>query len=154
MTDPLAADAEALAALDLPTIAGLLSASATTVAAEHSGLGTAAGWRPAPGEWNANECVGHLIEAERRGFAGRIRRIVDAAHGDRPHLPPDLESWDPPAVAAARRDHLRVAGELVQEFVALRADVVALVRTLTVADLGRSGVHRSEEHTSELQSPC
>ncbi|HEX7195538.1 MAG TPA: DinB family protein [Candidatus Limnocylindria bacterium] len=141
MTDPFAADAEALEALDLPTIAGLLLASTTTVAAEIGGLGAAAGWRPAPGEWSANECVGHLIEAERRGFAGRIRRIVDAAHGDRPHLPPDLEAWDPPAVAAARRDHLREPAELVEEFVTLRADGVALVRTLTPADLGRSGVH-------------
>ena len=83
MTDPFAADAEALVALDLPTIAGLLAAGPTTVAAEIAGLGAAAGWRPAPGEWSANECVGHLIEAERRGFAGRIRRIVDAAKGDR-----------------------------------------------------------------------
>jgi DinB superfamily len=141
MTDPFAADAEALAALDLPTIAGLLRASATIVAAELAGLDGAAGWRPAPGEWSANECVGHLIEAERRGFAGRIRRIVDAGKGDHPHLPPDLESWDPPSVAAARRDHLREPSELVDEFLSLRADGVAMVRTLTAADLARSGVH-------------
>ena len=141
MTDPFAADAEALAALDLPTIADLLAATATAVAAELAGLGTAAGWRPAPGEWSANECVGHLIEAERRGFAGRIQRIIDSAHGDRPHLPPDLESWDPPAVAEARRDHLCDPRELVDEFASLRADGVALVRTLTEDDLARSGIH-------------
>jgi hypothetical protein len=46
MTDPFAADAEALAALDLPTIAGLLSASATTVAAELSGLARPPGGAP------------------------------------------------------------------------------------------------------------
>jgi len=141
MTVPFAADADALPALDLPTIAGLLAASGTAIAAEIEGLGAAAGWRPAPGEWSANECVGHLIEAERRGFAGRIGRIVDAAHGDRPHLPPDLEAWDPPAVAAARRDHLREPRELVEEFLALRAEGVALVRTLTEVDLARSGMH-------------
>ena len=141
VTDPFAADAEALTPLDLPTIADLLAATTTTVGAELAGLGAAAGWRPAPGEWSANECVGHLIEAERRGFAGRIRRIVDAAQGDRPHLPPDLEAWDPPAVAEARRDHLREPRELVDEFVALRAEGVALVRTLTQDDLARSGVH-------------
>jgi hypothetical protein len=142
VTDPFAADADALPALDLPTIADLLAATATTVNAELAGLGAAsAGWRPAPAEWSANECVGHLIEAERRGFAGRIRRIVDAAHGDRPHLPPDLESWDPPAVAEARRDHLRDARELADEFASLRADGVALVRTLTADDLARSGIH-------------
>ena len=141
MTDPFAADAEALPGLGLPTIADLLTASGTTVAAEVAGLGTAAGWRPAPIEWSANECVGHLIEAERRGFAGRIRRIIEAAHGDRPDLPPDLESWDPPAVAAARRDHLREPRELVDEFLGLRAEGVALVRTLTEDDLARSGLH-------------
>ncbi len=141
MTDPFAADADALTALDLSTIAGLLTASSTIVSGEIAGLGSAAGWRPAPGEWSANECVGHLIEAERRGFAGRIRRIVEAAHGDRPDLPPDLESWDPPAVAEARQDHLREPAELVDEFVALRSDGVALVRSLAVGDLSRSGVH-------------
>ncbi|HUP53867.1 MAG TPA: DinB family protein [Methylomirabilota bacterium] len=142
MTDPFTADADTLPALDVPTIADLLAATAVTVSAELAGLGAAsAGWRPAEGEWSANECVGHLIEAERRGFAGRIRIIVDAAHGDRPHLPPDLESWDPPAVAEARRDHLRAPAELVEEFLALRADGVALVRSLTDEDLARSGLH-------------
>jgi hypothetical protein len=141
MTDPFAADAEALPALDLSTIGDLLAASGTTIEAEIAGLGTAAGWRPALGEWSANECVGHLIEAERRGFAGRILLIVEAAHGDHPDLPPDLEAWDPPAVADARRDHLRDSRELVDEFLALRADGVALVRTLTADDLGRSGLH-------------
>jgi hypothetical protein len=141
MTDPFAADTEALNPLDLPTIADLLTATTTTVEAELAGLGAAAGWRPAPGEWSANECVGHLIEAERRGFAGRIRRIIEAGQGDRPHLPPDLEAWDPPAVAEARQDHLREPRELAEEFMSLRADGVALVRTLTEADLARSGVH-------------
>ncbi len=78
-----------------------------------SSLGDDGGWRPEPGEWSANECVGHMIEAERRGFAGRIRRILAA---DRPDIPADLEDWDPPAVAEARRDHLRPAAELAAEF--------------------------------------
>ncbi len=141
MTDPFAVDADALSALDLPTIAGLLTASAAMFWGEIAGVGAAAGGRPAPGEWSANECVGHLIEAECRGFAGRIRRIIEAAHGDRPELPPDLESWDPPAVAEARQDHLRDPADLVDEFVTLRADGVALVRSLAVGDLSRSGVH-------------
>jgi len=141
VTDPLDADAAAQPALDLGTIAGLLGAASTTVSAELAALGPAAGWRPAPGEWSANECVGHLIEAERRGFAGRIRRIIDAAHGDQPHLPPDLESWDPPAVAAARRDDLRDPAELADEFVSLRADGIALVRSIAAEDLVRSGIH-------------
>src|SRR5688500_1094833 len=121
MTDPVPPVAEAVTALDVPTIAGLLTASATMVAAEVAGLGSAAGWRPAPGEWSANECVGHLIEAERRGFAGRIRRILEAAVDKPGSRPPDLESWDPPAIAASRGDQLREPAGLIEEFVAVRA---------------------------------
>jgi hypothetical protein len=119
-------------------IADLLAATATTIVAELAALGPDAGWRPEPGEWSANECVGHLIEAERRGFAGRIRRILAA---DRPDIPADLEDWDPPAVATARRDHLRPSSELAAEFGALRVDGVALVRSLEADDLGRIGIH-------------
>jgi hypothetical protein len=40
-------------------IADLLAASATTSLAELAALGPDGGWRPEPGEWSANECVGH-----------------------------------------------------------------------------------------------
>ena len=126
------------AALSPIRIADLLAASATTVIAELVALGDEGGWRPEPGEWSANECVGHLIEAERRGFAGRIRRILAA---DRPDIPADLEDWDPPAVAEARRDHLRSGAELAAEFDALRAHGVRLVRSLKAADMARVGIH-------------
>ena len=126
------------AALSPIRIADLLAASATTVIAEVVALGDEGGWRPEPGEWSANECVGHLVEAERRGFAGRIRRILAA---DRPDIPADLEGWDPPAVAEARRDHLRSGAELAAEFDALRADGVRLVRSLKAADMARVGIH-------------
>ena len=68
-------------------------------------LGDEAGWRPEPGEWSANECVGHLIEAERRGFAGRIRAILAA---DRPT---SRRTWKvgPAGGRRARRDHHRAA---------------------------------------------
>ena len=33
-------------------------------------------WRSAPEEWCLLEVVGHLIETEERGFAGRIRTIL------------------------------------------------------------------------------
>ena len=81
-------------------IADLLSATPATVTAELDALGDLAGWPPADGEWSANACVGHLLEAERRGFAGRIRHILAE---DRPVL----AAWDPPAVAAARHDDER-----------------------------------------------
>jgi hypothetical protein len=118
-------------------IADLLAASATTVVAELLALGQASGWRPAEGEWSANECVGHLIEADRRGFAGRIRQILAAD----PRKPADLESWDPPELAATRRDHLRSGVELAAEFDALRAGGIELVRGLRKTDLARIGNH-------------
>ncbi len=52
-----------------------------------------------------------------------------------------LAGWDPPSVAAARRDHERRPAELIDEFLALRTDSVDLVRGLTADDLGRSGRH-------------
>ena len=124
--------------LSVDRIADLLAAGARTVEAEMGALGPEGGWRPAPGEWSANECVGHLIEAERRGFAGRVRAILAA---DRPDIPADLEGWDPPAVAEARRDHERAAADLVGEFSALRAEGVSLVRGLRPEDLARVGMH-------------
>jgi hypothetical protein len=127
-----------LEALPADRIADLLAASATTVIAELVALGDVGGWRPEPAEWSANECIGHLIEAERRGFAGRIRRILAA---DRPDIPADLEDWDPPAVAATRRDHLRSGAELAAEFDALREEGVRLVRGLRPADMARVGIH-------------
>jgi hypothetical protein len=120
--------------LEPVAIAALLEASLTTIEAEMAALGEAASWRPAPAEWCANEVVGHLIEAERRGFAGRIRIILAS---DRP----TLEGWDQPAVAAARHDCERSPHELVSELRALREESLDLVAKLTPADLLRSGVH-------------
>jgi len=135
VTEPATVDA-----LPPGAIAALLAATIATIDAEMAGLGTQGGWRPAPSEWSANECIGHLLEAERRGFAGRIRIILEAAAA-RPDLPPDLEDWDPPSVAEARQDHRRDGRELAAEFATLRREGVALVRSLTPGDMGRIGVH-------------
>jgi hypothetical protein len=118
-------------------VADLLESSVAIVVAELGALGDQAGWRFELAEWSANECVGHLIEAELRGFAGRIRQILAAPAG----RPATLEAWDPPAVAASRRDDLRPAAELVAEFKALRADAKTLVRALTPEELRRFGNH-------------
>ena len=126
-----------VAALPPARIADLLAASAATVVAELLALGDQGGWRPERGEWSANECAGHLIEAERRGFAGRIRTILAAP----PNKPASLEAWDPPAVAEARRDDRRSGAELAAEFDALRADGLALVRGLRPVELARFGSH-------------
>ncbi len=91
-------------------------------------------WHPAPGEWSVKEVLGHLIEAERRGFAGRIRVILDAKD-------PALERWDQNAVARARDDDARDVHVLLEELTALRNDGIALAQQLGPADLGRGGHH-------------
>jgi hypothetical protein len=119
-------------------------------------------WRPAPGEWSANEVLGHLIEAEQRGFGGRIRTILAEEA-------PELETWDQPAVARARRDHERDSRDLVRELETLREDSARLVERLrpdqldrigrhpqvgdlTVRDLLHEWVHHDREHVKQLLS--
>lgn len=91
-------------------------------------------WHPAEGEWCAKECLGHMLEAERRGFIGRIRLILREKE-------PSFPGWDQQAVARERQDCARSAAALLEEFSALRADSIALVRGLSTADLQRGGTH-------------
>jgi hypothetical protein len=91
-------------------------------------------WHPRPGEWCVKEVLGHLIEADRRGFAGRIRIILDADT-------PALQGWDVAAVAAAREDCAKPAATLLEELTALRTEGAALVGWLIAADLERAGRH-------------
>ena len=116
-------------------VARLLRASAAEIAAEVRALPPGqAGRRQADGGWCALEVVGHLIEAERRGFAGRIRQLV-AEDG------PALETWDQPAVAAARRDCERDPEELIRELLDLREDSARFLESLGPAELERGGEH-------------
>lgn len=115
--------------------AGLLGATSATLRAEVGAVPAAAlSWHPAPGEWCVKEVVGHLIEAEQRGFAGRIRIILA---GDSPQL----ATWDQNQVARDRRDCGRNMADLLGDFSRLRDASVALVRSLKDADLGRGGHH-------------
>jgi hypothetical protein len=93
-----------------------------------------ASWRPANGEWCVNEVVGHVIESERRGFAGRIRIILGADE-------PKLEAWDSPAVAQSRHDCERSPMDLLYEFEPLRRESLALVGSLRPDQLTRGGIH-------------
>ena len=121
-------------ALSPAQIVPLLAVSILIVEVEMAALGADGGWRPAPGEWCTNEVVGHLIEAEQRGFAGRIRTILAE---DRPKL----VAWDQPAVAAARRDCEKSGLALAAEFRTLRTASLELVKGLRAADLDRAGSH-------------
>ena len=116
-------------------IGELLRATGATVRAEVSALTDgAASWHPGPGEWCAKEVVGHLIEAERRGFAGRVRAILEADE-------PRLETWDQEAVQRERNDCARSVPELVNEFWQLRWESVGMVGRLRGPDLARAGLH-------------
>jgi hypothetical protein len=126
---------DGLAPLTTAQVAAFLRAGGQLIATELAALGDDwARWRPAPDEWSANECVGHIIEADRRGFGGRIRRIL-AADGIAEH------DWDQVGVAAARRDNERTVAEILAELEGQRAAGIALVEGLGSADLDRFAVH-------------
>jgi hypothetical protein len=116
-------------------VAGLLRSAGDIVRAEIEQAPRAiVTHHPRPGEWCMLEVVGHLIESERRGFAGRIRLIL-AEDGRR------LEGWDQEAIARARGDCARDPAAVLAEFRALRAASVDLVAALAPTDLGRRGEH-------------
>jgi hypothetical protein len=113
----------------------LLEAALVTVRAELTALpDSVRAWHPAPGEWCAKEVLGHLIEAERRGFAGRIRTILTVDE-------PVFEAWDQAEVARARGDCGRDVDELLAEFARLREGGIALAAGLSARDLLRGGQH-------------
>jgi hypothetical protein len=115
-------------------VAGYLEASCALIESELKALGDDAGWHPAPGEWCARAVVGHVIEAEKRGFAGRIRIILANDH-------PKLQAWDQVDVEKERNDCARVTDSVWMEFMGLRRDSVTLVRSLKPADLEGVGTH-------------
>jgi len=115
-------------------VAPLLAATVAALRAEVRALGVEAGWRLAPAEWSVNECIGHLFEADARGFAGRIRTILESDG-------PVLATWDPAAVAAGRHDEQADPIELVEAFAVRRSEGIALVRSLVAGDLERVGIH-------------
>jgi hypothetical protein len=116
-------------------VAALLPATIALLRAEIGGLPErVVAWHPAPDEWCVKDVLGHLIEAERRGFAGRIRIILGADT-------PALDRWDPPEVARARRDCAKPAAALLEELADMRQASVAIVHGLGAADLDRAGKH-------------
>lgn len=118
-------------------VAALLRATGAALNAELEALPSeAAVWHAAPGAWCVNETLGHMIEAERRGFAGRIRRTLAA---DTPSEP----DWDQVGVARARQDCAREPAAIAAEFAALRSESVALVEGLDAAALDRACIHKT-----------
>ncbi len=128
---------------DLSTadIARLLRASEAEIAAEVAALpDELRSWHPEPGEWCVNECLGHLVEAERRGFAGRIRFLLQ--HNDNPAL----TTWAQVDVARERNDCAADTLTLLKEFSDERAASVILLTSLQPEDLARGGEHPQVGH--------
>ena len=87
--------------------------------------------QPAPGEWSAYECLYHLVELERWVFPVRVKTFL--AGEPMPAFDPDK--------AAAERTGNKSMEELLTEFDSLRAESLALLDTLTEADLERFTDH-------------
>jgi hypothetical protein len=114
-------------------IAALLESTCALIEAEMNAVGDeGCRWHYKDGEWCVNEVVGHLIEAEKRGFAGRIRDLLAGKL---------IQSWDQEQVARDRKDCDRVSQSLWMEFMGLRHASIELVRSLRPADMDRSGTH-------------
>lgn len=88
--------------------------------------------RPAAaGEWSALECLQHLADTERVVFPVRIRHLL--AGENFPNFDPDSQGTAP--------DVRLSAVALAESFAVMRAESLALVATLTPADLERRSHH-------------
>jgi len=114
-------------------VAEFLEATCALIESELTALGDESSWHFDPKEWCANQVVGHLVEAEKRGFAGRIREILAGKE--------KTSAWDQAEVARTRKDCERLGQSLWMEFMGVRNDSINLVRSLKPADLDKSITH-------------
>lgn len=126
--------ATAVAAAHAPEqVAAYLESTCALIEAELAALGADSSWHFREGEWCANEVVGHLVEADKRGFAGRIREIQSGRER--------TSSWDQAAVAKERNDCARMADSVWMEFMGVRNASIRLVRELAPSNLDKSIEH-------------
>lgn len=86
--------------------------------------------QPLPGEWSPYQVTWHLIDTESLVFPVRIRAIL-AGELAVAAIDPNATVWDETVPT----------GTLVERFAALRADTLALLATLTPADVDRTIEH-------------
>jgi len=129
----IAAHPPRTAELTTDQVAAYLEATCALIEAELEALGDDSSWHLAPTEWCANEVVGHMVEAEKRGFAGRIREIQEGRK--------QTGAWDQVAVAKERNDCARLGQSLWMEFMGVRNGSIKLVRSLQPGDLGKGITH-------------
>src|SRR3989442_14293641 len=96
-------------------------------------MGDDRGWHFDTKGWWANQVSGQIVEAERRGFGGRIREILSGKER--------TSAWDQAAVAKERNDCARLGQSLWMEFMGVRNGSIKLVRSLAPGDLGKSIEH-------------
>lgn len=86
---------------------------------------------PAEGEWAALDCLQHLVDTERWVFPVRVKAFLAGEN---------FPAFDPDAQGELSSRKLSAA-ELAAEFAALRKESLALLETVTPADLDRTAVH-------------
>ena len=89
--------------------------------------------RPDPGKWSAHENLAHLA----RHHQVMLARLESILREDQPLLERYRAEDDPQWPAWARVP----PGENLSRLKDLRSDLVAVVRTLSAADLARTGLH-------------
>jgi hypothetical protein len=86
---------------------------------------------PAPGQWSALDCLGHLFDTERWVFPVRVRAFL--AGQDFPTFDPDSQGTKP--------DLYGTPLVMAQDFAGLRAETLELLKTLASDDLPRRQRH-------------
>ena len=92
--------------------------------------------RPAPGEWSAIECLGHVVDTEAAVFLARVLAVREGR---------DFAAFDPDAEGAPVA---RSLGALAADFATLRAASLEVLATLTDADLDRTARHAELGHVT------
>jgi len=90
------------------------------------------GRSPSAGEWSAGECLLHVLDTERQVFPARVRWLL--AGQDFPAFDPDREGSHPKVSGGV--------GDWAQEFARLRAESLALVKTLRSSDMQCKARHQ------------
>ncbi|MBI4563455.1 MAG: DinB family protein [Planctomycetes bacterium] len=91
-----------------------------------------------PGKWTAKEILGHLTDCELVSLM-RLKFLLAA---DQPAVPPmDQNDWA--KRFAYRKQNLKLMKE---SFRALRANLIALMKSATPQDLARRGMHPEVPH--------
>jgi uncharacterized damage-inducible protein DinB len=85
---------------------------------------------PAAGEWSAEGCLRHLLDTERFIFPVRVRNFLAGE---------DIRAFDPDTEGTPSAG--QSPAELAAEFARLRRENLALLETITPADLERTSQH-------------